>query len=366
MDVNRGLSLNQPSAGPQGDILNDTKVSSRWSCSRAALAFLFTPILALLAYPAASFANEPRLTITSDPSGAQVQINGHDAGVTPLSLSEVPSAEGKSIKLRTNYFTDQINENDFPSHLKEPVKVTVSKSGCATQTLSITRGPLPEWTDKGSVVIEFYYYLFSAETINISLVCSDSPFQKGNEFFQAKKYPEAIAEFEQVLKGNPNDFGALLNTGSSNFEMGEFTAARDFAKKAIQIKPDSSKAWYLQGLACAKLEDHAAAIASLRKAVALMPDYNTYIALAGELIVTKDQADASSAIDQAIALDPNKPAAYVRAIQLNPKDPSAHLNLGMAYFHAGERDNAVAEYNTLLSLAPSRARDLGKLLGISQ
>jgi Flp pilus assembly protein TadD len=351
--------------GHQERTVNSTKVFSLWSFSRAARVLMITPILALIASPIASFAKELKLTITSVPPGAQVQINGRDAGVTPLTLTEFPSAVGKTIKLRPNYFTDSINENDFPWHLKDPVKITVSKDGCATQSLSLTQGPIPEWTDKGSVVIEFYYYLFSSDTFNITLVCSSAPFQKGNEFFKAKKYPEAISEFAQVLKGNPNDFGALLNTGSSNFEMGEFAAAREYSQKAIQVKPDSFEAWYLQGLVCSKLGEHATAIASLRKAAGLMPAYKIYVALAGELIITNDPTDASAAIAQAIALDPAKPDAYIRAIELNPKDASAHLNLGTAYFHTGQREMAVAEYKTLLTLDPGRARELGQLLGIA-
>ena len=311
-----------------------------------------------------SSAKELKVTITSDPSGAQVQINGHNEGATPLTLTELPVSGDKSVKLNRNFFTGETQEADYAKHLSDPLKITVSRSGCISQTLSITSGPYPRWNNHGSA--DYYYYLLTADTFKVTLVCWDAYFQKGNEFFGAQKFPEAISEYEQVLKVNPDDFAALLNTGSADFRMGKFSAAQEFAQKAIRIKADAPEAWYLQGVASAHLGDHAGAITSLRKAALLKPDYATYLALAQELMVTNDRVDAASAIDQAISLDSTKPDAYIHAIELNPKDAHAHLNLGMAYFHTGEREKALAEYNSLLSLDPSLAQQLGKLLGVGQ
>jgi tetratricopeptide (TPR) repeat protein len=44
---------------------------------------------------------------------------------------------------------------------------------------------------------------------------------------------------------------------------------------------------------------------------------------------------------------------YLRALALDPKSPSYHLNLGTSYFHMKKYNESVEEYRTALSLNPN-------------
>ena len=54
-------------------------------------------------------------------------------------------------------------------------------------------------------------------------------------------------------------------------------------------------------------------------------------------------------------------AEYHKAIELDPKDASAHYNLGVALYDKGQLDDAIAEYKKAIELDPKLALAHGAL-----
>ncbi|MCI0391895.1 MAG: trypsin-like peptidase domain-containing protein [Acidobacteria bacterium] len=91
-----------------------------------------------------------RLHITSDPSGATVEINGRQMGTTPLTLPvEEYVYKGHGFWLTSKY-------------LATPVKLTLSKEGCVSKTLEITTGPF-EWVNANGTARHIYYVITSPD-----------------------------------------------------------------------------------------------------------------------------------------------------------------------------------------------------------
>lgn len=100
----------------------------------------------------------PTIVITSDPSGAQLEINGAYVGVTP-------------IRLALNCGRSCFQEPDFifSKAPRNPVTMTVSKDGCVPRTMDLTRGPLEARNGFGG--FEYNYYLFTSDRFEVSLAC---------------------------------------------------------------------------------------------------------------------------------------------------------------------------------------------------
>ncbi len=209
-------------------------------------------------------------------------------------------------------------------------------------------------------------------------------FKAGNELLLAKKYDEAIAQYNEGLSVDPNHPGvpSLLTNKSSALN------ARGVSKfnAAIQSKDDAAKA---AGLEAAK-KDWREARESSAKAVELLKassgetdpaqaaniKTNLYYALAmraetSRLFVTKvDQTQVDSGITAyqeyiANEIDPVKKSKaehdlaqmlfdanafdkalvqYQKILQANPDDLDALLRSGQALFNLGAMDNDKAKY----------------------
>jgi S1-C subfamily serine protease len=91
-----------------------------------------------------------RLQITSDPSGAKVEINGQHMGTTPLALPvEEYVYNGHGFWLTSKY-------------LATPIKLTLSKEGCVSKTQEITSGPY-EWVNANGTARHIYYVITSPD-----------------------------------------------------------------------------------------------------------------------------------------------------------------------------------------------------------
>ncbi|HEV7892029.1 MAG TPA: PEGA domain-containing protein [Pyrinomonadaceae bacterium] len=102
-----------------------------------ALAFLFA-----LSSPVAA---EKILTITSEPPGATVELNGNRIGVTPIQE-----------KIKEFWFNGP--KYLWSEFLNEPLQMTVSKEGYVTQTITITAGPY-RWVNMNSTAEKIFHVI---------------------------------------------------------------------------------------------------------------------------------------------------------------------------------------------------------------
>ena len=136
----------------------------------------------------------------------------------------------------------------------------------------------------------------------------ESALRKGVDFNRQDKYDEAIAEFNNAIKINPNSANAYYNLGIIYDKKSDSDKAIANFSKAIGIDPALADAYYNRGSIYYK----------------------------------------KGAFDDAIS-------DYSKAIELSPKLADAYYARGLAYSKKGNLDQAIAEYNKAIELRPNFA-----------
>jgi tetratricopeptide (TPR) repeat protein len=89
--------------------------------------------------------------------------------------------------------------------------------------------------------------------------------------FGGRRFAEALAEFDRVLKANPENVRSLAMKAAALTEIGRHGEAADVAAKVVQRFSDQPHAWLVRAGALRALGQTAAAIAAYHKCVALDP-----------------------------------------------------------------------------------------------
>jgi tetratricopeptide (TPR) repeat protein len=202
------------------------------------------------------------------------------------------------------------------------------------------------------------------------------------------KVEDSIAAYRKSVAAKPDVFESNLNLGLQLAKTGS-PDATVFLRAATQLKPTShvdegkARAWLsLAHVLEATRPDEA--VASYKEAAALQPkDPEPHVA-AGLLLEKQGKfADAESEYKQAVALDPSSDAVtglaniYMRGRRLpeakeylrkliaaHPDQPAAHIQLGQILADEGQNDDAIAELQAGVKLAPrdlAAQRDLADL-----
>jgi tetratricopeptide (TPR) repeat protein len=172
---------------------------------------------------------------------------------------------------------------------------------------------------------------------------------RGDRLGAAGRQQEAIEQYEQALRIEPDYARAQNNLGYELLQVGKIEEAIAHDKQALRLKPDSAEAHYNLGLALAQAGRIGDAIAHYEQALRIKPDlveahYNYGVTLQG-------LGKVSEAMGH-----------YEQALRLNPDYTEAHYNLGLALAQAGRIEDAIAHYEQALRLNPDYAEahnDLG-------
>eukprot|EP00640_Fibrocapsa_japonica_P000732 CAMPEP_0113937774 /NCGR_PEP_ID=MMETSP1339-20121228/4320_1 /TAXON_ID=94617 /ORGANISM="Fibrocapsa japonica" /LENGTH=572 /DNA_ID=CAMNT_0000940673 /DNA_START=71 /DNA_END=1789 /DNA_ORIENTATION=+ /assembly_acc=CAM_ASM_000762 len=71
--------------------------------------------------------------------------------------------------------------------------------------------------------------------------------EKGNEFFRAGKFAEAINEYREATKRDPTNAAYHNNLAAALSKLGDFNTAKEACEKALQLDPTYVKAWAKKG-----------------------------------------------------------------------------------------------------------------------
>jgi tetratricopeptide (TPR) repeat protein len=128
-----------------------------------------------------------------------------------------------------------------------------------------------------------------------------------------------------------------FDEGLSQYQAGDYQAARDTFLQLTAVAPHQSEAWLNLGNACFRLNDLQQAESHWRKAIELDPlEANGYLNL-GNLYFKQERF--ASAVE-----------AWETFKQLKPVNPKIWLNLGLAYDKLGKVSEAVEHYSRYIQL----------------
>lgn len=198
-------------------------------------------------------------------------------------------------------------------------------------------------------------------------VTVEEHFQKGNEYIQAGQFDKAVAEFEAVLKVDPERVSALTNLGVAYYNVGRLDDAIAQYQKALQVGPDDADIHSNMAAAYVQKNDLAGALAEYQKALQIKPELaQAHFGLAVVYLQQGQNDQALAELEQfqkyddgsdklataqaniylgAINLDKGDYEAalveYQKALQVNPALPAAHFGVGLIYAQLGQKEQAI-------------------------
>lgn len=220
----------------------------------------------------------------------------------------------------------------------------------------------------------------------------DSLMQEGKELYLAKRYDEAIAKFERVIEKDRLHWLAYVYLARSYIAKQSWLPAIANGRKALEISPGGegvvpvfAEALFGGGLEALRQGKFSDAIGNFVEYIRLRPtDLHGYLnagkaylgagnfgdALATFLRGLGQSGDAATRQElvqglwdgglQALSRGDARNAIgflgeYVRQ---DPNNFSAYLNLGKAYWQAGERAQALSAFRRVLELSPGHGEAL--------
>ncbi len=190
---------------------------------------------------------------------------------------------------------------------------------------------------------------------------------------------EAIRSYEAALAIQPDHFNSLFFLAWRLEDVGRVEESRGVARAIIAVKPDDQDALVSQAGRLLRDGKPAEAAARYRRAIELYPaSQSAYYGLAEVLKQLRKDAEAREAFEKVVELSPDAIArhpyapnanrfgrslevlgrwdeaiaAYRQAIELDPKNTTAHNNLGGILANQGQLDEAIACYRRAIELDP--------------
>ncbi len=156
---------------------------------------------------------------------------------------------------------------------------------------------------------------------------------------QNSYWKEPIAFYERTLKYATQSPRLYNDLALGYDKLGKHEEAIAALKKAVEIKPDYGEAYINLGSAYSDMGKYEEAIAAYRKAVEMKPDFDAVYNNLG--FTYSRMGKHEEAID-----------CYMKAIALNPRRDTAYFNLGFAYRDLGKYEDAILSYKKILEFSP--------------
>ncbi len=162
--------------------------------------------------------------------------------------------------------------------------------------------------------------------------------KKGEELYNRRDWVDAIREYREAVRLNPDSSDAHISLGAALHRNGDWDGAFREYRKAVGAGQDDAAAHNNFGIALGYKGDLDGAIREYRKTVGKMDDALAHIYFGGDL---RRKGDRDGEIQE-----------YREAIRLEPDSGAAHNNLGRAHERKGDRRAALDEYRKASELDP--------------
>lgn len=121
---------------------------------------------------------------------------------------------------------------------------------------------------------------------------------RGLAKYQLKLNKEALTDFKEAVKLNPQDATFLTNLGRTKIELQDYKGAITDLEKAITLNPDDGYAYTNLGLIKYKTKKYNQALLHLNRAISLSPDLaESYSIRSNMKTALKDKKGAQEDID---------------------------------------------------------------------
>lgn len=165
----------------------------------------------------------------------------------------------------------------------------------------------------------------------------ESLFMHGEEQMKAKKIPDAMNTFKEMLNVHPRIAESIVRLGSAAFQEELYESAAAYFRTALFLDPKSLSTYMRLGLAFHRLKDLKKAENAFRLVIKSAPQYAEAYTQLTRVLMDSDQ------LDEAVI-------SGKKAVELAPQDIHAHLNLGHVYNKRGETRLAVQQYRQALAI----------------
>jgi len=218
------------------------------------------------------------------------------------------------------------------------------------------------------------------------------------ELLDAKRYDDALAKVSEVVRRDPKQWKAYLYGAQAYIGKADWSQALGNARKALELAPQETEALSvlgesLLGAGTAEFQRRAYGDAAghFVEYVKLVPsDPRGYLGAGRAYLGSGQWADAGRLLVEGLghASDPNARTQLLQAlldggrqalsggdhqgaatllgeyVRQDPRDVSALLDLGKAYWGSGDRGAALDAFRRVLELAPGNAEARRFLLGL--
>ena len=170
----------------------------------------------------------------------------------------------------------------------------------------------------------------------------------GSALEAAGQLDEAIEQYDQAVRINPDYAEGHYNLGSALWQAGKSEDAIEHYEEALQIKTNFAEAHYNLGIALWQTRGAQEALKHFNEAVRINPDYAEAHNNLG--VALQQAGQVQEAIGQ-----------YERAVQIKPDYLEAHNNLAVALERMGRIQEAIGQYEEVIRLKPDFAEARNEL-----
>lgn len=166
--------------------------------------------------------------------------------------------------------------------------------------------------------------------------------RRGTALHAQGKLPEALEQYDAILRDHPEDFDTLLLIGVLQGQLADFDKATDFLSKALQINPNHAVARINLGRAYLGAGKVEAAFGAFDEVLKVEPSQADALLAKGSLLLENGRLTESI-------------ECYDRLLQSHPKHSPAWLYRGNALWELGDVGAALASYQKAREADPTVA-----------
>jgi tetratricopeptide (TPR) repeat protein len=164
-------------------------------------------------------------------------------------------------------------------------------------------------------------------------------FALGDLLSSAKEYKIALANYDQALKIEQNNYEGWYSRGFVIANSRNYEEAIISFDKSLAIKQDSYKTWYIRGIVLDHIGRYEEATVSYDKALELKPDdYQAWNAQGCTLLQLGRYTESLTSCD--------------KSLKLKPDFPQAWCNRGRALHMLSRLEEAIASFKKAIELQP--------------